>query len=67
MLKRMWINAPSTIQDFHRFHRTNVLVDYENSYYTSTARVYFLSGPVISMEIPRNILSDSLDYTKWHS
>lgn len=44
-LKRMWINQPSTRQPLHHLHGVNVLAD--------DTRVYFLSGPIISMETPR--------------
>lgn len=51
---RMWINQPSTLQRLHSLHGTNVLAlhEYENTY-----RIYFLTGPVISMQCLGNCLS----------
>jgi hypothetical protein len=49
-IKRYWINQPSTMQPLHHLHGTNVLAIYE--YYGSTSKVYFLSGEVISMQVP---------------
>ncbi len=51
MLKRMWINQPSTLQEFHRLHGQNVLLDVERE------TIYFTSGPVVSMQIPLSVLS----------
>lgn len=49
-MTRMWVNQPSTQQPLHHMHGTNVLADPDN-------RVYLLSGPVISMQVPPNTLS----------
>lgn len=54
-LKRMWINQPSTLQECHTLHGTNVLA-YEE--YEGSMRVYFLSGNTISQSMLRNILSE---------
>lgn len=54
-MKRMWINQPSTLHSLHSLHSTNVLAVWE---YGDTMRVYFLSGPVVSMQVSRNQLSD---------
>jgi hypothetical protein len=54
-MKRMWINQPSTLQLLHRLHATNVLVVPDTD---QTMRVYFLSGDVISQQVPRNALSE---------
>lgn len=48
-VERMWINQPSTLQPLHHLHGTNVLA--------VGRRVYFLSGPVISMMVPERVLS----------
>ncbi len=53
-LRRMWINQPSTLQEFHSLHGTNVLVDLEDS---GGPCIYFLSGAVISMLVNPGILS----------
>ena len=45
-LKRMWINQPSTLQPLHHLNGVNVLAN--------GSTVYFLSGPIISMEVPTN-------------
>ena len=54
MLVRMWINQPSTLQPLHRLHGTNVLAQTDNN---TTSRVWFLSGDVISQQVPVNALS----------
>jgi hypothetical protein len=48
-LKRMWINTPSALSVLYHLHGMNVLAD--------GTRIYFLSGPVISMEVPLSVLS----------
>jgi len=56
MLKRYWINQPSTLQEFHGRHGENVLgepVSHSNDY----LRVYFLKGNVESMLFPKLALS----------
>lgn len=54
MLQRMWINQPSTLQPYHKFHGTKVLADLNDEQFK---RVYFLSGDVISMQCDRFYLS----------
>ncbi len=51
---RMWFNQPSTFHQFHQYHGVDVLatIENENSY-----RVWFLSGPIISMVVNKNALS----------
>lgn len=52
-MKRMWINQPSWLQPFHKYHGVNVLFDVE------AERIYFLSGDTISSDIPsRLVLSE---------
>ena len=55
LMKRMWINQPSTLQQHHDLHGRNVLaqMDGPNCY-----RVYFLSGPVVSMRLLKGCLSE---------
>lgn len=53
-LQRMWINQPSTLQPYHELHGVNVLAAPE---YDDTYRVYFLSGPIESMQLFRSCLS----------
>lgn len=67
-IERMWINQPSYLLPGHKWHGVNVFA------YTSidgtSARVYFLSGDVISMECPRSWLSEGwkgITNTPWHS
>lgn len=57
-LQRMWINQPSTLQQHHDLHGTNVLAYRE---YDETWRVYFLSGNVISQQMLGRTLSPG-----WH-
>ncbi len=56
MMKRMWINQPSTLQPLHRLHGVNVLLDMESD------TIYFLSGETISMMPPLEALSEG-----WHA
>lgn len=51
---RAWINQPSTAQKFHHLHAVNVLAYCE---YGDTMRIYFLSGDIISQQIPKSALS----------
>lgn len=60
-LKRMWINQPSTLQPFHHLNGVNVLAYRETE---NTYRVYFLSGDVISQQMPGLALSDGWLPTK---
>lgn len=55
-MKRMWINQPSTLQDHHHLHGTNVLA-VPSQFGDKYKQVYFLSGPVISQEMPVLALS----------
>jgi len=55
-MQRMWINQPSRLQAFHRLHGANVLVS--ASAWEENWRVHFLSGHIVSMEIPKVALSD---------
>ncbi len=53
-MARMWINQPSTLQPLHKLHGVRVLACPD----TDTAmRAYFLSGSVISMQVPHEALS----------
>lgn len=53
-LERAWINQPSRLQRFHRWHGMLVLAGDEG---TGARRVYFLSGSVVSMVMPADVLS----------
>ena len=52
MMKRAWINQPSTLQPLHHLHGVNVLFDSANG------TIYFLSGATVSMMPPNGVLSD---------
>lgn len=54
-VRRMWINQPSTLQPHHDRHGEWVLAVRE---YKGTERVYFLSGPTISMQMLSHCLSE---------
>lgn len=54
MIQRMWINQPSTFDSLHALHGVNVLAMPDTP---KTWRVYFLSGAIISQQIPRAALS----------
>jgi len=53
--RRMWVNQPSSHQPHHAHHGTRVLALAEDP---TTMRVYFLEGPVISMQMGRESLSE---------
>ena len=56
-MKRMWVNQPSTTQAYHKWHGQNVLVCPEpNS--KRLSRVYFLSGPIVSVPMVTSVLSE---------
>jgi hypothetical protein len=60
-LKRMWVNQPSTLQQHHDLHGTNVLAQFARvgkSPDFDTFIVYFLSGDVENCEMFRRSLSD---------
>lgn len=54
-MRRMWINQPSTSQPHHKLHGARVLVEEPVVGYR---RIWFTSGPVISMEIHMLALSE---------
>ena len=54
-LRRAWVNQPSTQQPFHNLHGTNVLAEDDTDL---MARVWLLSGPVVSQQVPKSALSD---------
>ena len=56
MLQRKWFNQPSTLQDYHKLHGVKVLVQEQPG--RSVVQVWFLSGDVVSMEVPPGVLSD---------
>lgn len=53
---RAWINQPSVLQRLHRLHGTMVLATAEPGR-PGIRRVYFPSGPVVSMDVPAECLS----------
>lgn len=52
--ERMWVNQPSSDQTYHDWHGRRVLAirDFRDMF-----RVYFLEGPIISMNMNFNALS----------
>lgn len=54
-MKRMWINQPSTLQSLHKMHGVRVLACPDTD---TTMRAYLISGDIISMQVPRQALSD---------
>lgn len=52
LLKRMWINQPSSLQKYHNLDRVRVLFDRE------TGTIYFIDGPVHSQQIDESALSE---------
>ena len=58
MIKRMWINQPSTLQNYHELHGVNVLAEFVDGEHCYAVRVYFLSGPVVSQVVTVGCLSE---------
>ena len=56
-IQRMWINAPSTLQEDHKFHGKNVLVDIKDHTFEHSVYVYFTEGNTESCLINRISLS----------
>jgi hypothetical protein len=56
MLRRYWINQPSGLQEFHRYHGKKVIVA-ETSIKDGWCRCAFIEGDVISMNIRTEALS----------
>jgi hypothetical protein len=56
IIERMWINQPSGLQQHHKLHGQNVLAVKESKD-SKTARIYFTSGNIISMEVFTLVLS----------
>ena len=54
-MKRMYIDQPSTLQPLHALHGTNVLAEEEAD---KVMRVYFLSGDIVSQQVPKLCLSE---------
>lgn len=51
---RVWVNQPSTLQQFHHLNGQNFLVVHE---YDDTYRIFFLDGDVIDQQIFGSALS----------
>jgi hypothetical protein len=56
-LERMWINQPSTFQPHHSQHGVCVLADIDDQTFEHSVRVYYLSGSVVSEQVPKLELS----------
>lgn len=54
-MKRMYIDQPSKNQLLHKLHGVNVLAVKETDL---CMRVYFLSGEIISQQVPNICLSE---------
>lgn len=55
-IQRYWIDQPSPLQSLHHYHGTNVIAaPCDSTDYTAT--IYLLSGDVISMVAPMEVLS----------
>jgi len=54
-MRRMWVNQPSDLQAHHNLHGVNVLAETETD---QIFRVWFLSGSIHSMQLPRVALSE---------
>lgn len=59
-VERMWVNQPSTFQPYNKWHGIRVLAhftDAVNGYGKEVVRVFFLEGPVVSMDMQARALS----------
>lgn len=56
-LERMWVNQPSTLQAHHNLHGTRVLAAQAYRGERPVTQVFFLDGPIHSMEIDNLALS----------
>lgn len=56
LLQRFWVNQPSIHQPMHALHGTNLL-GHAEPHAPQIVRAYFLSGSMISQQIPRHWLS----------
>jgi hypothetical protein len=61
IMKRMWINQPSTLQPMHDLHGVNVLASVQ-PYTENTVIIYFLSGDIVSQVALKNCLSEGWTY-----
>lgn len=57
-ITRKWINQPSTSQQLHKLHGTQVLCAENEIDSPLFVTIYFLNGPVISMRVLKICLSD---------
>jgi len=69
MIRRAWINQPSTLQKEHRHHGKNVLVDLStkrpvnrNGVKGDLVMVYFIEGGTVSQEC----WLDALEIGRWN-
>jgi hypothetical protein len=57
----MWINQPSTLQPYHKYHGMNVLVDMNDTAKNHAGEtcvwVYFTQGDTVSVSIAKVALS----------
>ncbi|MHA1185954.1 MAG: hypothetical protein ACTSSK_03630 [Candidatus Heimdallarchaeota archaeon] len=53
MMRRYWINTPSTNQPDHEYHGTNVLADMQDNRENDYTSAYFLEGATTSMRIKK--------------
>lgn len=59
-IKRMWVNQPSTQQQYHSQHGTKVLAEITND---EIIDVYFLSGAIIGQKMHKIALSQGWNET----
>lgn len=65
IMYRMWINAPSTLQDDHHLHGRHVLVAADDlRSKDKTIQVWFTEGTVISRMIHKLALSEGWPSTR---
>lgn len=53
-IRRMWVNQPSTYQQYHKLHGINVLAEYHDG---ELVRVWHVSGPIVHQQMDNLALS----------
>jgi len=56
--RRVWINAPSTLQPYHKFHGLRGIAVFVEA--LNDVAVYFADGPVRSIQVDPLYLSDDV-------
>ena len=61
MLRRYWVNAPSTLQDYHFMHGMKVLADLNQRETKNRVRAYLTQTNIVSLRVDPMYLSPGWD------